>query len=103
MFVSMLKYMGLAKEYVTDAQKVEIAQKLLHQGLKRPELKDELYMQLVKQTRGNPSLDNKMRAWELFHLVTSTMPPSKVRNHCLDALFYYSCRILWDWSPSTFI
>lgn len=25
---------------------VEIAQKLLHQGLKRPELKDELYMQV---------------------------------------------------------
>jgi hypothetical protein len=28
-------------------------QKLLHQGMKRPELKDELYMQLLKQSRGN--------------------------------------------------
>lgn len=78
MFMSMLKYMGLGREHMTDAQKVEIAQKLLHQGLKRPDLKDELYMQLIKQTRGNPSTDGKMRAWELFHLVTSTMPPSKV-------------------------
>jgi len=81
MFVSMIKYMGLGREYVTDKQKVEIAQKLLHQGLKRPELKDELYMQLIKQTRGNPSLDAKLRAWELFHLVTSTMPPSKARQN----------------------
>ena len=31
----------------------ELVQKLLHQGIKRPELKDELYMQLLKQSRGN--------------------------------------------------
>lgn len=47
------------------------------QGLKRPELKDELYMQLLKQTRGNPNTVPKLKAWELLHLVASTMPPSK--------------------------
>lgn len=77
MFSGILKYIGVTNDYVSDAQRVEIAQKLLHQGLKRPELKDELYMQLIKQTRGNTSMDACLRTWEIFHLVTATMPPSK--------------------------
>ena len=81
MFAGILKYMGDSNEPVTDAVRMDIAQKLLHQGLKRPELKDELYMQLVKQTRCNPKMDAKLYAWELFHLVASTMPPSKVKHH----------------------
>ena len=46
------------------------------QGMKRPELRDELYMQLIKQSRGNGTA-TAARAWELFSLVASTMPPSK--------------------------
>ena len=49
---------------------------LLLQGMKRPDLKDELYMQLLKQSRGNVT-PSAYRAWELFLLVASTMPPSK--------------------------
>jgi hypothetical protein len=47
------------------------------QGLKRVELRDELYMQLVKQTRSNPNSTSRARAWALFNLVASAMPPSK--------------------------
>ena len=78
MFSGILKYMGETGEKLDDAGKFEIAQKLLHQGLKRPELKDELFMQLLKQTRGNPNQHSRGRAWELFHLIAATMPPSKV-------------------------
>ncbi|PNW82236.1 hypothetical protein CHLRE_06g278125v5 [Chlamydomonas reinhardtii] len=77
MFSGILKYMGETGEQLPAIQSLEIAQKLLHQGLKRPELKDELYMQLIKQTRGNPNIASRVKAWELFHLVASTMPPSK--------------------------
>ncbi|EFJ53111.1 Kar3 member kinesin-like protein [Volvox carteri f. nagariensis] len=77
MFSGILKYMGETGEQLPNIQSLEIAQKLLHQGLKRPELKDELYMQLIKQTRGNPNIQSRVKAWELFHLVASTMPPSK--------------------------
>lgn len=77
MFSGILKYQGDTNEPVDGPQRIEIAQKLLHQGLKRPELKDELYMQLLKQTRGNPSPPSQLKAWELFHLVTASMPPSK--------------------------
>ncbi|CAD7699890.1 unnamed protein product [Ostreobium quekettii] len=77
MFSGILKYMTRGHEFASEQQRIEIIQKLLHQGLKRPELKDELYMQLVKQTRGNPTVEGRMRVWELFNIVASTMPPSK--------------------------
>lgn len=48
------------------------------QCLKRTELKDELYMQLVKQTRGNPIPQSRLKAWELFDLMAAAAPPSKV-------------------------
>jgi hypothetical protein len=53
MFAGVQKYMTEAGEVLTDGQRAELVQKLLHQGIKRPELKDELYMQLLKQSRGN--------------------------------------------------
>ena len=55
MFAGIQRYMDEGQEGLTTAQSIEIVQKLLHQGLKRPELKDELFMQLLKQSRGNPS------------------------------------------------
>ena len=55
MFAGIQRYMDEAQEGLTTGQSIEIVQKLLHQGLKRPELKDELFMQLLKQSRGNPS------------------------------------------------
>ena len=47
------------------------------QGIKRPELRDELYMQLIKQSRGNCTA-TAPRAWELLYLCAASMPPSKV-------------------------
>ena len=55
MFAGIQRYMDEAQEGLSMTQSIEIVQKLLHQGLKRPELKDELFMQLLKQSRGNPS------------------------------------------------
>lgn len=78
MFAGTLKYMGETTEDISHETAIEVAQKLLHQAIKRPDLKDELYMHLIKQTRGNPNIDTKLRAWELFFLVASTIPPSKL-------------------------
>ena len=55
MFAGIQRYMDEAQEGLNTSQSIDIVQKLLHQGLKRPELKDELFMQLLKQSRGNPS------------------------------------------------
>ena len=46
MFGGIQKYMAAAgPDASTEAQRLEIASKLLHQAIRRPELKDELYMQ----------------------------------------------------------
>ena len=55
MFAGIQRYTDETQEGLPASQSIEIVQKLLHQGLKRPELKDELFMQLLKQSRGNPS------------------------------------------------
>lgn len=72
-----MQYMGVHGEMLGAMQALELAQKLLHQGLKRVELRDELYMQLVKQTRGNPNPAARSKAWQLFYLTAATMPPTK--------------------------
>jgi hypothetical protein len=77
MFASILQYMGVHGEVLSSVAALELCQKLLHQGLKRSELRDELFMQLVKQTRGNPNPSARAKAWQLFYLTASCMPPTK--------------------------
>lgn len=56
---------------------LETAQKLLQMGLRHPEIKDEIYLQLFKQTRGNSDASSRQQLWMLFEVVAATMPPSK--------------------------
>lgn len=77
MFNSILHYMGVHGEVLANMQSLELAQKLLHQGLKRPDMRDELFMQLIKQTRGNANSAAKGRAWQLFFITAASMPPGK--------------------------
>ena len=77
MFSSVLQYMGVHGEMLSQVASLDLAQKLLHQGLKRTELRDELYMQLLKQTRGCPSSASRAKAWQLLHMTASCMPPTK--------------------------
>ena len=77
MFSSILQYMGVSGEMLSQVAGLELAQKLLHQGLKRSELRDELYLQLLKQTRGCPNPSAKGKAWQLFFITASCMPPTK--------------------------
>lgn len=77
MFASVLQYMGVHGDMLGAMAALELVQKLLHQGLKRPELRDELFMQLVKQTRGNPNPSARTKAWQLLYMTAATMPPTK--------------------------
>ena len=77
MFTSILQFMGVHGEMLSQVAALDLAQKLLHQGLKRTELRDELYMQLLKQTRGCPSPSARAKAWQLLHMTAACMPPTK--------------------------
>ncbi|GMI68275.1 ZWICHEL, KINESIN-LIKE CALMODULIN-BINDING PROTEIN, POTATO KINESIN-LIKE CALMODULIN-BINDING PROTEIN [Hibiscus trionum] len=81
MFHMILKYMGVdSPERVTSVsfdEQIELVSKLYKQTLKRAALRDELFVQISKQTRNNPDRENLIKAWELMYLCASAMPPSK--------------------------
>jgi len=41
-----------------------------------PGIRDEVYFQLIKQTRQNPKLDWEMKTWDLFLLISTIYPSS---------------------------
>ncbi|CAJ1941975.1 unnamed protein product [Sphenostylis stenocarpa] len=81
LFQTILKYMGIdPSDRVTPIsldERVELVGKLYKQSLKRPELRDELFVQISKQTRNNPERQYLIKAWELMYLCASSMSPSK--------------------------
>ncbi|MED6143508.1 Kinesin-like protein KIN-14E [Stylosanthes scabra] len=58
-------------------ERVELVGKLYKQSLKHSELRDELFVQISKQTRNNPDRESLIKAWELMYLCVSCMTPSK--------------------------
>ncbi|XP_028776745.1 kinesin-like protein KIN-14I [Neltuma alba] len=81
LFQIILKYMGVdSPERVNPIsldERVELVGKLYKHSLKRSELRDELFVQISKQTRNNPERQYLIKAWELMYLCASSMPPSK--------------------------
>jgi len=54
-----------------------IAQKILAKGLFTPELRDEIYCQLCKQTCYNPTMESMYLGWSLLVLCIQYFPPSR--------------------------
>ncbi|XP_047168264.1 kinesin-like protein KIN-14I [Vigna umbellata] len=81
LFVIILKYMGVdSSDRLTPLnldERVELVGKLYKQCLKRSELRDELFLQISKQTRNNPERECLIKAWELMYLCALSMPPGK--------------------------
>ncbi|PIN12565.1 Kinesin (KAR3 subfamily) [Handroanthus impetiginosus] len=81
LFQVILKYMGVdSSDRVSPTsldERIELVSKLYKHALKRSELRDELFMQISKQTRNNPDRHTLIKAWELMYLCASCMPPSK--------------------------
>ncbi|CAI5957132.1 unnamed protein product [Closterium sp. NIES-65] len=76
MFQDILHYMGLNGAPITDER--ELAQtlvRILKMVLRKPEMREELYAQLHKQTRNNHDREACLRAWEVMHLCASVAPP----------------------------
>ncbi|KAK7846720.1 kinesin-like protein kin-14e [Quercus suber] len=81
LFQIILKYMGVdSSDRVTPTnldERIELVGKLYKHTLKRSELRDELFVQISKQTRNTPDRQYLAKAWELMYLCASSMPPTK--------------------------
>uniref|UniRef100_A0A7S3FZZ3 MyTH4 domain-containing protein n=1 Tax=Palpitomonas bilix TaxID=652834 RepID=A0A7S3FZZ3_9EUKA len=78
MFKSLQQYMGdKPGMYPTT-----IAEELVQTALVDVELRDELYMQTVKQLRNNNSVQSRRLGWDMLEWCLSSFPPSpELENH----------------------
>jgi len=74
-FKNIVSYMGQRNSSKDD---IAHATKLLQNSVHAPEVfRDELFCQLIKQTRGNPDPESTVKGWQLMAIVAGTFPPSK--------------------------
>ena len=69
---SVLGYMG-DKSMAFPAT---LAQVILQKGLEQPQLRDEIYSQIMKQLTSNPTADSIAKGWQIMCMCVSTFPPS---------------------------
>ena len=74
MFRDLVKY---CKGELRGDQEVTAIQHIVQQGLEREELRDEIYVQCIRQLTNNPSADQIERLWLLLCLVVVAFPTGK--------------------------
>ncbi|XP_053417741.1 unconventional myosin-VIIa [Nycticebus coucang] len=76
-FVAMLKYMGDYPSKRTRSVN-ELTDQIFEGALKAEPLKDEVYVQILKQLTDNHIRYSEERGWELLWLCTGLFPPSNI-------------------------
>eukprot|EP00743_Colponemidia_sp_Colp-15_P007995 GILK01008660.1.p1 GENE.GILK01008660.1~~GILK01008660.1.p1 ORF type:complete len:2044 (+),score=493.00 GILK01008660.1:237-6368(+) len=61
-----------------------LAQEILSKGVGYPELRDEIYCQLMKQLTDNPSSESISKGWQLVAFCLETFPPSNTFDNFLE-------------------
>jgi len=70
-FKMIQKYMGDRK----DKDDVGTGREVVAMGLANPPLRDEIYTQIIKQLRDNPSQESVQKGWKMMGLCLTTFPP----------------------------
>ena len=62
----------------------DVLRELLDIGLQHKEVRDELFIQLMKQLTGNPSTDSERRVWTAMYCALETFPPGSDLENILE-------------------
>ncbi|CAG9465708.1 unnamed protein product [Pedinophyceae sp. YPF-701] len=68
-----------------------IVYKLMNTVLKRTELVDELYLQLLRHARSNPNADSLIRAWKLMAVLCASSAPGKDKISAISEYIHAYC------------
>lgn len=55
---------------------ITLAHEVVFRGLEEPLLRDEILIQLIKQTTNNPKTESLLLGWKLVYLCVKTFPPT---------------------------
>ncbi|XP_057858712.2 kinesin-like protein KIN-14I [Cryptomeria japonica] len=70
---------------VSSEEEISIVTKIYEYSMKCPELKDELFVQIMKQTHNNPERTSLCKTWKLIYLCASAMcPGTEIASIFLD-------------------
>jgi hypothetical protein len=69
-----------------------LANRLITLAIATSELRDEIYFQLIKQTRGNPNPSALLKTWELFLIFATLIPSSRDSEHRIKVHLYQSVK-----------
>jgi len=84
-FKNILSYMG---DRTSTKAPIDHAHKLLYSAMSHPVgIRDEIYLQLCKQTTNNPRITSSVKGWELMMFCLATFPPSKQLKKFLTEYF----------------
>lgn len=75
MFKNLCKYM--TGESLKNDTETRIIQSIIRHGIEKIELRDEIYVQAIRQLTNNPNHEFCLRLWVLLGLVSAAFSPSK--------------------------
>ena len=67
----------IAREQQTKYQEIEIIQEIIQNGIDREALRDEIYVQCMRQLTNNPNEEQVYRLWLLLCHIVGSFPPSQ--------------------------
>eukprot|EP00938_MAST-03A_sp_MAST-3A-sp1_P000954 g954.t1 len=75
-------------KYISGVPTADVEEELAHVlwiGVQNPTLRDEYYIQVIKQMTANPVTQSIIRSWKLFDLLLLTFPPTEDFENFLEA------------------
>uniref|UniRef100_A0A6B2KWF1 Myosin motor domain-containing protein n=1 Tax=Arcella intermedia TaxID=1963864 RepID=A0A6B2KWF1_9EUKA len=81
-----------------------VAREVVEKGCQLPALRDEIYVQIIKQLTDNPNNESTQKLWQLMQLCLLHFPPTNMFEHYLESFLrnkggeprWYTIRTLHD-------
>lgn len=81
LFKHILRFMGDRR---TEKRIVDVAVLIVTAGIQFKEIRDEIYVQIMKQLTHNSDEESSLRGWDLMHLCLTMFPPGSDLENYLE-------------------